>query len=115
MLLATVSKFIIDLEDIQCPLDPTIEREDKGDQSNAEIKREKKKYVVTLSGLLNLIDGIWLACGQEKKKLQSNSISPGESYTKSRQKNAIGLIGDMLEQFILEKGKKVTQSLNRNQ
>ncbi|CAH8296408.1 unnamed protein product [Eruca vesicaria subsp. sativa] len=39
MLLAMASKFIIDLQDIDCPLDPTREREDKGDQRNKEIRR----------------------------------------------------------------------------
>ncbi|KAL0889784.1 hypothetical protein Bca101_013767 [Brassica carinata] len=67
LLLATTSKSIIVIEDIDCSLDLTGEREVKEDhQSNAEIKKEKKKNAVTLSGLLNFIDGIWSACGQER-------------------------------------------------
>lgn len=43
MLLAMTSKCIIDLEDIECSLDPMIEREVKRYQSNTEIKKEEKK------------------------------------------------------------------------
>ncbi|KAF8087773.1 hypothetical protein N665_0568s0033 [Sinapis alba] len=66
LLLATTSKSIIVIEDIDCSLDLTGEREVKEDQSSAEVKKEKKKNAVTLSGLLNFIDGIWSACGQER-------------------------------------------------
>ncbi|KAJ4900936.1 P-loop containing nucleoside triphosphate hydrolases superfamily protein [Raphanus sativus] len=68
LLLATSSKSIIVIEDIDCSLDLTGERGVKEDhQSNAEIKREKKKEnSVTLSGLLNFIDGIWSAYGQKR-------------------------------------------------
>ena len=66
LLLATTSKSIIVIEDIDCSLDLTGERGVKEDQSNAEIKKVKKKNAVTLSGLLNFIDGIWSACGQER-------------------------------------------------
>ncbi|CAN7025860.1 unnamed protein product [Brassica rapa subsp. trilocularis] len=67
LLLATSSKSIFVIEDIDCSLDLTGERRVKEDhQSNAEIKKEKKKNAVTLSGLLNFIDGIWSACGQER-------------------------------------------------
>ncbi|XP_013594958.1 PREDICTED: probable mitochondrial chaperone BCS1-B [Brassica oleracea var. oleracea] len=66
MLLGTTSKSIIVIEDIDCSLDLTGERGVKEDQSNAEIKKVKKKNAVTLSGLLNFIDGIWSACGQER-------------------------------------------------
>ncbi|CAG7861875.1 WPP domain-associated protein-like [Brassica rapa] len=43
MLLAITSKSITDLEDIDCSLDPMIEREVKRYQSNTEIKKEEKK------------------------------------------------------------------------
>ncbi|CAH8388776.1 unnamed protein product [Eruca vesicaria subsp. sativa] len=66
LLLATSSKSIIVIEDIDCSLDLTGEREVKEDESSAEKKKEKKKNAVTLSGLLNFIDGIWSACGQER-------------------------------------------------
>ena len=66
LVLATTSKSIIVIEDIDCSLDLTGERGVKEDQSNAEIKKVKKKNAVTLSGLLNFIDGIWSACGQER-------------------------------------------------
>ncbi|CAH8352132.1 unnamed protein product [Eruca vesicaria subsp. sativa] len=66
MLLATNSKSIIDIKDIDCSLDPMREKEDKGDLRNAEITRKKKKNAITLSGLLYLIDVLWSACGQEE-------------------------------------------------
>ncbi|KAJ0254048.1 AAA-ATPase [Hirschfeldia incana] len=66
LLLATSSKSVIVIEDIDCSLDLTRERGFKKDESNAEMKKENKKNEVTLSGLLNFIDGIWSACGQER-------------------------------------------------
>ncbi|CAH8388784.1 unnamed protein product [Eruca vesicaria subsp. sativa] len=65
LLLGTSSKSIIVIEDIDCSLDLTGERGVK-DESSAEKKKEKKKNAVTLSGLLNFIDGLWSACGQER-------------------------------------------------
>ncbi|KAL1200919.1 AAA-ATPase [Cardamine amara subsp. amara] len=62
LLIATTSKSIIVIEDIDCSLDLTGERKDK----DARGDKEGKKNAVTLSGLLNFIDGIWSACGQER-------------------------------------------------
>ncbi|KAG7563905.1 P-loop containing nucleoside triphosphate hydrolase [Arabidopsis suecica] len=62
LLINTTSKSIIVIEDIDCSLDLTGERnvkDVKGDEG-------KKSNAVTLSGLLNFIDGIWSACGQER-------------------------------------------------
>ncbi|KAG7632912.1 ATPase AAA-type core [Arabidopsis suecica] len=71
LLTATSNKSIIVIEDIDCSLDLTGKRKKKesnlmiwrkdGDQDN-----EENKSFVTLSGLLNFIDGIWSACGQER-------------------------------------------------
>ncbi|VVB04359.1 unnamed protein product [Arabis nemorensis] len=64
LLIATTSKSIIVIEDIDCSLDLTGER--KGKEESKKSDREGKKSAVTLSGLLNFIDGIWSACGQER-------------------------------------------------
>ncbi|XP_020881935.1 AAA-ATPase At3g28610 [Arabidopsis lyrata subsp. lyrata] len=71
LLTATSNKSIIVFEDIDCSLDFTGKRKKK--ESNLMIWREdgeqgneENKSSVTLSGLLNFIDGIWSACGQER-------------------------------------------------
>ncbi|KAG7559117.1 hypothetical protein ISN45_Aa05g007260 [Arabidopsis thaliana x Arabidopsis arenosa] len=71
LLTATSNKSIIVFEDIDCSLDLTGKRKKK--ESNLMIWRndgeqgdEENKSSVTLSGLLNFIDGIWSACGQER-------------------------------------------------
>ncbi|XP_058778742.1 AAA-ATPase ASD, mitochondrial-like [Vicia villosa] len=77
LLIDTSSKSIIVIEDIDCSLDLTGQRKEKkeeDDDENAEKmdpikkaeKEEQKKSKVTLSGLLNFIDGIWSACGSER-------------------------------------------------
>ncbi|KAG7626925.1 AAA-ATPase mitochondrial [Arabidopsis thaliana] len=63
LLIATTNKSIIVIEDIDCSLDLTGEREVKDLKGD---KEGKKSNAVTLSGLLNFIDGIWSACGQER-------------------------------------------------
>ncbi|CAD5324413.1 unnamed protein product [Arabidopsis thaliana] len=71
LLTATSNKSIIVIEDIDCSFDLTGKRKKK--ESNLMIWRkdgeqdnEENKSFVTLSGLLNFIDGIWSACGQER-------------------------------------------------
>ncbi|KAF8408032.1 hypothetical protein HHK36_007172 [Tetracentron sinense] len=77
LLIETSSKSIIVIEDIDCSLDLTGQRkktheEDEDEEENDPIsKREKeekssKESKVTLSGLLNFIDGLWSACGEER-------------------------------------------------
>ncbi|CAL0299020.1 unnamed protein product [Lupinus luteus] len=77
LLIDTTSKSIIVIEDIDCSLDLTGQRkkakeksdeEDKPEDSIKKVKdeEEKKGSNVTLSGLLNFIDGIWSACGGER-------------------------------------------------
>lgn len=81
LLIETTGKSIVVIEDIDCSLDLTGQRKKKEkDENDAETGKEKdpiskkKKEVeeeskrtgkVTLSGLLNFIDGIWSACGGE--------------------------------------------------
>jgi chaperone BCS1 len=77
LLIETSSKSIIVIEDIDCSLDLTGQRKKKKEKDNNENeetsdpikeaeKEDKEESKVTLSGLLNFIDGIWSACGAER-------------------------------------------------
>ncbi|XP_022856772.1 AAA-ATPase ASD, mitochondrial-like [Olea europaea var. sylvestris] len=81
LLIDTSSKSIVVIEDIDCSLDLTGQREKKKEKTEDEKKEEKdkdpvmaeikkreenKNSQVTLSGLLNFIDGLWSACGGER-------------------------------------------------
>ena len=85
LLIETTSKSIIVIEDIDCSLDLTGQRKKKGEKSSGEDEdklgsKERKEVKeegnnngggsnsskVTLSGLLNFIDGLWSACGGER-------------------------------------------------
>ncbi|CAH2079987.1 unnamed protein product [Thlaspi arvense] len=78
LLIETSGKSIIVIEDIDCSLDLTGQRkskeeeeEDEDEISPAEMQMKKdhgqnKGSKVTLSGLLNFIDGLWSACGGER-------------------------------------------------
>ncbi|CAK9170023.1 unnamed protein product [Ilex paraguariensis] len=76
LLIETPSKSIIVIEDIDCSVDLTGQRKKKEEKEEEEEKDPAKKLVkneteskskgVTLSGLLNFIDGLWSACGGER-------------------------------------------------
>ncbi|KAM1155254.1 hypothetical protein EV1_025929 [Malus domestica] len=78
LLLETSNKSVIVIEDIDCSLDLTgqrskkkykvIEDEDTGDgkEKEGEEKEANIPSQVTLSGLLNFIDGLWSACKGER-------------------------------------------------
>ncbi|CAO2820883.1 unnamed protein product [Amaranthus hypochondriacus] len=82
LLIETSSKSIIVIEDIDCSRDLTGQRKKKKEEKVEEnIADEQKKIAmsmmgreeqdmsqskVTLSGLLNFIDGLWSACGGER-------------------------------------------------
>ncbi|XP_047970610.1 AAA-ATPase At3g28580-like isoform X3 [Salvia hispanica] len=80
LLIDTSGKSIIVIEDIDCSLELTGQREKKekeeekkeGEEKDAvkekmkKMMEEKKTSEVTLSGLLNFIDGLWSACGGER-------------------------------------------------
>ncbi|KAL1338051.1 hypothetical protein HN51_032738 [Arachis hypogaea] len=76
LLIETTGKSIIVIEDIDCSLDLTGQRkkkkeneeneEDQKDPLKKAKSEEEKASKVTLSGLLNFIDGIWSACGGER-------------------------------------------------
>lgn len=72
------SKAVVVIEDIDCSLDLTGQRTNKNDRGRTEIDKDPIKKMmtreisdtnpseVTLSGLLNFIDGLWSACGGER-------------------------------------------------
>lgn len=79
LLIETSSKSIIVIEDIDCSLDLTgqrrkkkKEKKEEGEEEKESKKKEEKEEKenktsqVTLSGLLNFIDGLWSACGGER-------------------------------------------------
>ncbi|XWS44263.1 hypothetical protein CRYUN_Cryun15aG0029700 [Craigia yunnanensis] len=76
LLIEISNKSIIVIEDIDCSLDLTGQRKKKKkkDENEEEVdpirkkakEEEKKDSEVTLSGLLNFIDGLWSACGGER-------------------------------------------------
>ncbi|KAH7528528.1 hypothetical protein FEM48_Zijuj05G0081700 [Ziziphus jujuba var. spinosa] len=78
LLIETTSKSIIVIEDIDCSLDLTGQRNKKSEKSGAEVENKSNKERkepkeegnsssrVTLSGLLNFIDGLWSSCGGER-------------------------------------------------
>ncbi|QCD92548.1 mitochondrial chaperone BCS1 [Vigna unguiculata] len=76
LLIETSSKSIIVIEDIDCSLDLTgqrrkkKEKEEEEQEKNHPGQKQQEKDVkssqVTLSGLLNFIDGLWSACGGER-------------------------------------------------
>ncbi|XP_066396902.1 AAA-ATPase At3g28580-like isoform X2 [Miscanthus floridulus] len=80
LFIETTSKSIIVIEDIDCSLDLTGKRKKKkkvkdegkdGGDKKEEDKLEKEDHKaggskVTLSGVLNFIDGLWSACGGER-------------------------------------------------
>ncbi|KAG9156583.1 hypothetical protein Leryth_006564 [Lithospermum erythrorhizon] len=74
LLTETTNKSIIVIEDIDCSLDLTGQRKkprteksesEKGKKESSRNKEESGSKV-TLSGLLNFIDGLWSACGGER-------------------------------------------------
>ncbi|EOA23808.1 hypothetical protein CARUB_v10017023mg [Capsella rubella] len=76
LLLDTSGKSVIVIEDIDCSLELTGQRKKKKEEDDEEEKKEDEKKSkrekdeklskVTLSGLLNSIDGLWSACSSEK-------------------------------------------------
>ncbi|KAK1282318.1 hypothetical protein QJS10_CPB22g01180 [Acorus calamus] len=72
LLIETTSKSIIVIEDIDCSLDLSGNRKKKEEKTEEEKKEslpgmpKEEASKVTLSGLLNFIDGLWSACGGER-------------------------------------------------
>ncbi|XP_052149488.1 AAA-ATPase At3g28580-like [Oryza glaberrima] len=72
LLIETTSKSIIVIEDIDCSLDLTGDRAAtqrrgrRNDRDDGSRRHDRDGSMVTLSGLLNFIDGLWSACGGER-------------------------------------------------
>ncbi|XP_066393622.1 AAA-ATPase At3g28610-like [Miscanthus floridulus] len=70
LIIETTSKSIIVIEDIDCTLDVTGDRASSSSRPRRREADERERLprytTVTLSGLLNFIDGLWSACGGER-------------------------------------------------
>ncbi|XP_047093061.1 AAA-ATPase ASD, mitochondrial-like [Lolium rigidum] len=75
LFIETTGKSIIVIEDIDCSIDLTGKRKTKKKKKDKSSKKNNKmappvakdeENKVTLSGLLNFIDGLWSACGGER-------------------------------------------------
>ncbi|XP_043691432.1 AAA-ATPase At4g30250-like [Telopea speciosissima] len=73
LLIQTTNRSIIVIEDIDCSLDLTADRNSKTKKSTAVDNRNRTRGDdgeesgrVTLSGLLNFTDGLWSCCGEER-------------------------------------------------
>nr|GME17615.1 AAA-ATPase At3g28580-like [Ipomoea batatas] len=81
LLIETSCKSIIVIEDIDCSLDLTGQRKEENEEKDEDDEKEEKDPIkkellketerkkgseVTLSGLLNVIDGLWSAIGEER-------------------------------------------------
>ncbi|KAF5463099.1 hypothetical protein F2P56_019042 [Juglans regia] len=82
LLIAMANRSILVVEDIDC----TIELQDRSAESTGTSPIEPRRKQVTLSGLLNFIDGLWSSCGDEriiifttnhKEKLDPALLRPG--------------------------------------
>ncbi|KAK9748437.1 hypothetical protein RND81_02G057200 [Saponaria officinalis] len=74
LLLSTTNRSILVIEDIDCSMGLPKKRtddEDEDDDSDDDAKSKKSNEVwnpvkISLSGLLNFIDGLWSSCGDER-------------------------------------------------
>ncbi|KAI3842918.1 hypothetical protein MKW92_046701 [Papaver armeniacum] len=67
LLIATKSKSVIVIEDIDCSLDFSSREEEKSiKKTDDHDKKKKKGGDVSLSGVLNFVDGLWSSCGGER-------------------------------------------------
>ncbi|KAM7475028.1 hypothetical protein LguiB_022271 [Lonicera macranthoides] len=78
LLIGTANRSILVVEDIDCSLNLDDERKEEGrvlkalkssqvnQAQTVNIVRKEKEKRVTLSGLLNFIDGLWSSCGDER-------------------------------------------------
>jgi len=62
LLVGTANKSILVVEDIDCSMELQQRQDDNGTQQHGRRQEEK----VTLSGLLNFVDGLWSSCGEER-------------------------------------------------
>ncbi|PON99591.1 AAA-type ATPase [Trema orientale] len=84
LLLATGNRSILVIEDIDCSID--LPERLRGDEEEKSDHQNDKDSALTLSGLLNFIDGLWSSCGDEriiiittnhKERLDPTLLRPG--------------------------------------
>ncbi|CAH2035515.1 unnamed protein product, partial [Thlaspi arvense] len=82
ILTSTKNRSILLIEDIDCGSDASCKRKEK----SAELQNKKFEDGISLSGLLNFVDGLWSSCGEEriiifttnhKEKLDPALLRPG--------------------------------------
>ncbi|KAG2328692.1 hypothetical protein Bca52824_011420 [Brassica carinata] len=88
ILTSTQNRSILLIEDIDCGYDASCKRQTKETQEDCEPEKDSKilEEKVSLSGLLNFVDGLWSSCGEEriiiftakhKEKLDPALLRPG--------------------------------------
>ncbi|KAL1206956.1 AAA-ATPase [Cardamine amara subsp. amara] len=87
ILTSTKNRSILLIEDIDCGADSTSRRKTKKEENDQLQKQKQKQDIgVSLSGLLNFVDGLWSSCGEEriiifttnhKEKLDQALLRPG--------------------------------------
>ncbi|KAM3342889.1 protein HYPER-SENSITIVITY-RELATED 4 [Capsicum galapagoense] len=65
LLVATANKSILVVEDIDCTIDLQSNLANRANDSPSDYSNQQETKV-TLSGLLNFIDGLWSSCGDER-------------------------------------------------
>ncbi|XP_023642262.1 AAA-ATPase At1g43910 [Capsella rubella] len=67
ILTATKNKSILLIEDIDCGTDVSHRRQTTKEE-DVKLQKDKKKddFGISLSGLLNFVDGLWSSCGEER-------------------------------------------------
>ncbi|XP_038877153.1 AAA-ATPase At3g50940-like [Benincasa hispida] len=82
LLMGIANRSILVVEDIDC----SIEFQDRESENEEDPSTARRRRLVTLSGLLNFIDGLWSSCGDEriiifttnhKEKLDPALLRPG--------------------------------------
>ncbi|KAK4360534.1 hypothetical protein RND71_019486 [Anisodus tanguticus] len=64
LLVATANKSILVVEDIDCTID--LQNNLANRENDSSLDGSNQQTEVTLSGLLNFIDGLWSSCGEER-------------------------------------------------
>ncbi|XP_022132540.1 AAA-ATPase At3g50940-like [Momordica charantia] len=86
LLMGMANRSILVVEDIDCSIEFRDRQSEGGEEDDPESSSSRRRGLVTLSGLLNFIDGLWSCCGDEriiifttnrKEKLDPALLRPG--------------------------------------
>lgn len=66
LLAGVANRSILVMEDIDCAADLESRENKKGSRNKADSDSDSEDGKVTLSGLLNFVDGLWSSCGDER-------------------------------------------------